>query len=65
MFGPVVITYSTIGNMYCVCEFRISTTTNTDNAAADADFVSCAVGIEFLYFVCMANIQTGNLLLST
>jgi len=51
--------------MYCVCEFRISTTTNTDNAAADADFVSCAVGIEFLYFVCMANIQTGNLLLST
>ena len=53
MFSPVVTTYSTSGNIYCVCEFRISTITNIDSVAADADFVSCAVGIEFLYFVCM------------
>jgi len=65
VFGPVVTTFSTFGNIYCVCEFRFITATNVDNVAADADFVSCAVGIEFLYFVCMAYIQTANLLLST
>jgi hypothetical protein len=65
VLDPMVTTRFTSVNIYCVCVFRVSATTNIDNVAADEDFVSCAVGIEFLYFVSMANIQTANLLLGT